>query len=146
MPSMKIKTLYFISFSVFITYVSLLYLNYSGISETISTHLNIKGETDSYGPKSSLWITSGVNLIALLFIGFLIRKPHLANYPIEITDKNRESTYRKMQLFLAILSIIMTAIFAYMIFKALNYNQLFIYLVAYLISSPLIVLIYFKNE
>jgi uncharacterized membrane protein len=146
MLSKKIKILYFISFSIFITYVLILYLNYSEISEIVSTHINIKGETDGYGKKNSLWITSSINLVIILVIGFLIKNPHLANYPNEITNENRESMYRKMQLFLVVLGIIATSIFSYMVFKALNYGQYFIYLVSYLIISPLITLIYFKNE
>jgi hypothetical protein len=74
--------------------------------------------------QSNLWITSGINLIIILFYWFLIQKPHLANYPIEITDENRERTYRKNAIIFGGFKYYCFHLFLYG-FKALNYNQLF---------------------
>jgi len=148
MVSKNIKIIFLISISIFITYVIILFSNYSEISDVVNTHINIKGEVDGQGSKKNLWIASLVNLLVLSLIGFLIKKPHLANYPVEITEKNKDNIYKKMQFFLGIIAIITSASFAFMIFKATNLTDYYIYLILFLILFPLVIIYYFnkKNE
>ena len=146
MVSKKIKIIFLISISIFITYLILLIQNYSEIPELITTHIDIKGQTDEQGSKNNLWIASSVNLVLLLIIGFLIKKPHLANFPIEITEKNKDTAYKNMQIFLSILSIIISCAFAYMIFKAINYTHNYFYIMSALIFLPLTILFFIKKK
>lgn len=146
MVSKKVKIIFFISVSIFITYLILLILNYSEIPELITTHVDITGETDRQGNKDNLWTATVVNFALLLIIGFLIKKPHLANFPIEITENNKDSAYRKMQLFLSAISILISCVFAYMIFKAINYTHYYFYIMTALIAFPLSTLLFFKKE
>ncbi|QTY27745.1 DUF1648 domain-containing protein [Flavobacterium sp. CS20] len=141
-----IKILFLISISVFITYSLILFLNYSEVPETVVSHINIKGEADAYSNKNSLLIATGVNLIILIVIGLLIKNPQSANYPFEITDENRERSYYKMQLLLSIVAIITTTVFSYMIFKATDFLDSFMYLIVYIIAMPILTLLFFKNN
>ncbi|GAA3755094.1 DUF1648 domain-containing protein [Flavobacterium ginsengiterrae] len=143
MVSKKIKLLYLISISIFLTYLVLLLYHYSEIAQTVASHVDITGKVDGYSSKKSLLISSGVNLLILLFIGFLVKNPQSANYPVEITDENRESLHKKMQFFLCIIAIITTSVFSYMTFKAIGMEKNFIYLILYLIIAPLITILYF---
>ena len=86
MVSKKIKIIFLISISIFITYLILLIQNYSEIPELITTHIDIKGQTDKQGSKNNLWIASSVNLGLLLIIGFLIKKPIINRRP-KFTDE-----------------------------------------------------------
>lgn len=142
MVSKKIKILFFISISIFFTYLLLLITNYSEISELVTTHINIKGEVDSQGSKKNLWIATTVNLAVLLLIGYLIKKPHLANYPVEITEKNKSTVYNNMRLFLSVLAIITSCSFAYMIFKAINYTDYYFYIIGALVIIPIITILF----
>ena len=146
MVSKKIKIIFLISISIFITYLILLIQNYSEIPELITIHIDIKGQTDEQGSKTNLWIASSVNLGLLLIIGFLIILPHLANFPIEITEKNKDVAYKNMQIFLSILSIIISCAFAYMIFKAINYTHNYFYIMSALILLPLTILFFIKKK
>lgn len=146
MVSKKIKILYLISLSIFLTYLLLLFYHYSNIPQTVASHMDITGKVDGYSNKNSLLISSGVNLLILVVLGLLIKSPKSANYPIEITDENRESVYKKMQFFLSILAIITTSIFSYMVFKAIGFEKNFIYLIIYLISTPIFTLLYFGRD
>lgn len=146
MVSKKIKILYFISISIFITYLLLLLFNYSNISETVISHININGKVDGHSNKNSLFISTGVNLAILILIWLLIKSPQSANYPIEINDKNRDSVYKKMQLFLSFVAILTTAFFSYMIFKAINKEVEFIYLIGYITITPILTVLFFKNK
>ncbi|MFB9108509.1 DUF1648 domain-containing protein [Flavobacterium gyeonganense] len=146
MVSKKVKILYLISLSIFLTYLLLLFYHYSDIPQTVASHVDITGKVDGYSNKNSLLISSGVNVLILVFIGFLIKNPKSANYPVEITDENRESAYKKMQLFLCITAIITTSVFSYMAFKAIGLERNFIYLIIYLIATPLITIFYFGRN
>jgi uncharacterized membrane protein len=146
MVSKKIKMIFLISISIFITYLILLIQNYSEIPELITTHIDIKGQTDDQGGKNNLWIASSVNLGLLLIIGFLVQKPHLANFPVEITEKNKDIAYKNMQIFLSILSVIISCAFAYMIFKAINYTHNYFYIMSTLILFPLTILFFIKKK
>src|SRR6187402_2694565 len=125
MVSQKIKVLFFISLSIYFTYILLLFSHYSNIPETVASHININGKVDGYSNKNSLWISSSVNLLILGVLGLLIKSPKSANYPVVITNENRESVYKKMQFFLAIIAIITTSVFSYMVFKAIGYEKNF---------------------
>lgn len=145
MVSKKKIILYAISLSIFLIYILMLLLHYSEIPEIAASHLDIKGKVNGYSSKSSLWISSGVNLLILAVMGLLIKKPEYANYPFEITDKNRENAYKKMQLFLAVIAIITTAFFSFMVFKAVGFEKNFLYLILYAVAAPIFAVFYFRG-
>lgn len=146
MVSKKIMILYLIAFSVLFTYVMILIWHYPSIPKTIVTHIDITGKPDAFGEKYHLWIATGVNALLLLFIGLAIKNPHRANIPVEITAENKEKVYRNYQLFLSILGIITSGTFSYMIINAIGNFEVFTYLLAYLILSPIVVLVFFKDS
>lgn len=146
MVSKKIKLLCLISLSIFFTYILLLLYNYSSIPETVASHIDISGKVDAYSNKNSLLISSSVNLLILVVLALLIKSPKAANYPVEITDANRESIYKKMQFFLSITAIIVTSIFSYMVFKAIGLEKNFLYLIIYLIAAPFSLILYFEKD
>lgn len=146
MVSKKIKLLYLVSLSIFLTYIFILFYNYSSIPETVASHIDISGKVDAYNNKSSLFISSSVNLLILVVLALLIKSPQSANYPVEITDANRESLYKKMQFFLSITAIIITSIFSYMVFKAIGLEKKFLYLIIYLIATPISLILYFEKD
>lgn len=140
---------YLTGISVLLVYSTILYMNYNSIEDVVPTNINYTGEIDSYGNKRQLWITSFVNLILILFIGFLIKNPHIPNYPIEITEENKNKVYYKMQLFLSYLSIITSILFSLMIFNALKYttNEIITLLSSIIIPPILLVNIFnFKGK
>ncbi|SFD40505.1 DUF1648 domain-containing protein [Flavobacterium phragmitis] len=146
MVSKKIIILYLIALSIFSIYILLLFSNYSEIPETVASHIDITGKVDGYSHKNSLCISSIVNLFILVFLGLLIKNPKYANYPVELTDENRENVYKKMQLFLVVIAIITTLVFSYMIFKAIGLEKNYIYLIIYVITVPIFTIIYFGRS
>jgi hypothetical protein len=51
-----------------------------------------------------------------------------------------------MQLFLSFVAILTTAFFSYMIFKAMNKQVEFIYLIGYITITPILTVLFFKNK
>lgn len=80
-------------------------------------------------------------------MGLLIKSPKYANYPVEITDENRNSVYEKMRYFMSFLSIIVSIIFSVMIYKAIGYETKKVLLLTIsLCVPPLIIILLFKTN
>lgn len=147
MVSKKIKCMYTIGCSIFLTYTYFLINNYSKIADIVVTHIDYSGNPDGFGEKYHLIIALVVNAILLLIMGVLIRYPKYANYPVEITDKNRKSVYEKMRYFMAFLSIIVSIIFSVMIYKAIGYEAKRVLLITILMClPPLFTILFFKGK
>lgn len=138
---------------VFLISVSILFLNcyyifsnYNNISKEIVTHIDITGKADGFGDKVHLIYAMIANAVLLGIMFFFIKYPKYANYPIEINDKNRDNAYKKMQLFLAIISVVTSVVFSDMVFQAINKSENLIYVILYSITLPLLVLFYFKKN
>lgn len=147
MVSKKIKYIFTIGISIFLTYTYFLIYNYSKIADTVVTHIDYTGNSDGFGEKYHLIVASIINAVLLLIMGILIKNPKYANYPIEITDKNRKSVYEKMRYFMAFLSIIVSVIFSVMIYKAIEYETKKVLIMTISICLlPLIAILFFKEK
>lgn len=147
MVSKKIKYTYTIGISIFLTYTYFLIKNYSKIADTVVTHIDYTGNPDGFGEKYHLIIALIVNAVLLLIMGVLIKNPKYANYPVEITDKNRKSVYEKMGYFMAFLSIIVSIIFSVMIYKSMGYETKRVLIMTISICLlPLIAILFFKEK
>lgn len=51
-----------------------------------------------------------------------------------------------MQFFLSVTAIITTSVFSYMVFKAIGFENNFIYLIIYAIATPIITTLYFGKD
>ncbi|KGE15304.1 hypothetical protein [Sphingobacterium deserti] len=128
--SKKLIYLYVIAVLILIFSVLLLARHHDAISSPVTTHINLVGEVDKIGDKVHLIYALCANGGLLLISLFFVLKPQYANYPFEITDENRASSYQKMRFFLLILCIITSISFNYMILKAINASHLFIYVIS----------------
>ncbi|CAI9429392.1 Predicted membrane protein [Candidatus Ornithobacterium hominis] len=142
----NILIVFLISVSILILNCYFVFTNYDNISNEIITHIDITGKPNGYGNKVNLIYAMLANFL-LIFIIFLgIKYPKYANYPIEINNRNRKTAYQKMQMFLAIISIITSLAFSYMVFLAVGKQESMIYIILYSIISTLTILFYFKTN
>lgn len=86
----------------FIEYVALLatlgYLIYlitqwSHLPDTIPTHYTIGNVPDRYGSKIHVLIPVLIGLVCYIGCGFIQRRPHVMNLPVEITKENAPYYY-----------------------------------------------------
>ncbi len=118
----------------------------TNIPEIVPVHYDINGDIDAYGKKQNLLMLLAICLVLSIGLYYLSKNPQKANYPYKITDENRESSYRKMQNFIGLLSLISTFIFFVVFLKSSGllgghgYVQYIIYFLMFL--NPL-GLIYF---
>ncbi len=106
----KQNYLFIISISL-ILLMFMLFFAYENQIQNVPIHYGLDGKVTKYGYKSSLIIMLVVNIILLGFIFILSKNPDKLNYPIDIDSNNKASTFRKMQIFLGIFSIIITSVF-----------------------------------
>ena len=77
---------------LFVGYMLIIY--YSELPNTVPSHYNICGEADAYSHKWVIFIVPFLMIITYIALSILQRKPHIFNYPIQVTDENRDGLYK----------------------------------------------------
>ena len=87
MVSKKIKYIYTIGVSVFLTYAYFLISNYGKISDTVVTHIDYSGNPDGYGEKYNLIIALLVNAILGWYWLLLLKIPNMQTILLKLPMK-----------------------------------------------------------
>lgn len=121
MISSKIKILFSVPFIIILCYTCYLLSKYSSIPEIIPIHGYGKN-TDGYGNKIFLFFPILLNLILLLFIWWILKRPDKINYSFEIKEEDKNKTYATVQVVLVILSIFITVILTVLLFSSVVFK------------------------
>lgn len=78
---------------------------YNSLPEEIVIHKNITGEPDGYGSKNFIFLFPCINLFLFCILSFLVKRPHVLNYPVKITDYNKTRVYEEGKRLLAFLTM-----------------------------------------
>lgn len=87
--------------------------HYPDLPERVPTHFGLRGEPDGWGPKYVLVFLPGLGLLLDLLVAFFSNKPQYANFPVAVTDENRErlyALYRRMMLRVRLLTAALMAV------------------------------------
>lgn len=83
---------------------------YASLPEVIPTHVDLRGEADDFGSRSSLLWLNALMLVLGVLLAWLSLKPRSFNYPLELTEANAQPVYREgermMVLLLAALAVV----------------------------------------
>lgn len=85
--------------------------NYKALPQRIPTHFDVEGKADNFGNKKWFFFTPILSVIFYIGIFFLIHSPESANFPVEITDANRDVQFFIMNFFIRWLLLLVTLIF-----------------------------------
>jgi uncharacterized membrane protein len=80
---------------------------------TISTHFDITGAADAHGPKGIVWFGSLFSGVLYVFLSVLQKlPPQYSNYPVAVTERNRERLYSLQREMLSALklSVVLTGL------------------------------------
>ena len=83
-----------ISAIMLLTYIIVLISIWSRIPDTVPTHFNAAGVADSYGSKRNLAFEPVLAAFLLLFLSLMERIPAIWNFPVAVTEENRERLYK----------------------------------------------------
>jgi len=147
----KYKIILYTSYIVCLFSIVVFLIGYQNLPEIVPIHQNLKGEIDDWGSKITLFILPVLSIVILLSISFLIKRPSMLNYPVEITEENKNTLYLKMQLFISLLSFFLSALFLALIMESMNvfslkYDITFFSIYGVIFSLiPIIIIKYFRR-
>ena len=94
--------------------------NYFELPEIIPTHYNEAGEADGFGNKSNILALPIISTLLFIGLTFLNKRPHVFNYPSEITKENALFQYTNATRMIRFLKIIVMIIFGWIVFKIIQ--------------------------
>ena len=77
----------------------------------VPTHFNGSGDVDGYGDSASVFLVAGVSTVIYLCLTFLTTRPHIFNYPTEITPENAFRQYTNATRMLRVLKSVIPLMF-----------------------------------
>ena len=79
----------------------------------VPLHFNAQGEVDRWGDASTALLLPAIALVLYGLLTWLQRHPKWCNYPVEITDANREPVYRQMSHIVGRIKTLVMCLFLY---------------------------------
>ena len=96
------------------------FLYYTDLPDTIPIHYGADGKADGYGSKLTIFLLPAIGTLLFAGLTMLNKYPHLFNYPHEITEENKERSYRSAQSMISALKLLVTLIFTYITFVTIR--------------------------
>ena len=121
---------------------------YNQLPDLIPQHFDINGEPDAFNKKSMIWVLVAIGVLTYLGMAWLLKKPHLFNFPQQVTEENAERLYKSATRMIRILNTLIACLFAYItygiIHTALGHqNGLGSYLLPIILIATLGITVYF---
>lgn len=85
---------------------------WSAIPDRVPTHLSLTGHINSWGDRSSLVVLLGVATLSATLLSLISRMPHLANLPVQVTEKTAPAIYVATRRFLLGVAFLTSVLFA----------------------------------
>lgn len=96
---------------------------YSDLPDTIPIHFNVKGEADGFGAKYTIFMLPIIGCVTYALMKYLVKQPHLFNYPVEITPENVHYQYEIATRMMRTMNAVVTLIFAYLTYVIIQTAQ-----------------------
>ncbi|KAM9862234.1 hypothetical protein ACI1US_01843 [Leucobacter sp. BZR 635] len=83
---------------------------YASLPDEIPIHFNLAGTADGWGSKSNVFLLIGIFVVIVSGSVWLSSKPHLFNYPTEITVESAQAVYREGERIMVWLAFVVSLI------------------------------------
>lgn len=110
------------SFLMVIGAAIVLWKEYGRIADEVAVHYNIWGEPDVYGNKSTLIVLLIINSVTYLLLTVLNRYPHLFNFPVKVTEYNRDVLFFYGKRMIRVLKCQMVFVFSFLIIHPIYFS------------------------
>lgn len=104
-----------LSVAAFFIAAVFLALHYQELPDKVATHFRINGEANGFSDKSMLIFFLGIIAVMIIIFQVSLRFPGMWNFPIQITDGNREIVYRLGKYMLEMMQVIISVSFSAML-------------------------------
>jgi len=85
--------------------------HYKALPETIPIHFDFDGKADNFGNKKFFYLMPAVLTVLYFLFALIVRSPESSNYPVPITEKNENTQFLIMGIFIRWLFLLITLIF-----------------------------------
>lgn len=85
--------------------------HYKLLPQIIPTHFDFDGKADNFGSKKYSFLTPAVLTVLYFFFAYLVSNPEASNYPVEITEENKNAQFLIMKIFVRWLLLLISLIF-----------------------------------
>lgn len=109
------------SLLILVSQFALIISNFEFLPNRIPIHTTAGGEVDQWGPKWTLWLMPGINILILGVIFYFHARPEVLNYSTPVTEENKHKLYAGMQKFLMILAVITSIVILLVTLQTINY-------------------------
>lgn len=86
---------------------------YSALPEQMPVHFNAGGQVDDYGHRSMIFLLPGIAIATSVLVGLIGRDPKNYNYPVKVTNENRELLAGESRLLVSAIILLTNALLAY---------------------------------
>ena len=95
-------------------------INYFDLPEIIPIHFNGAGKANGFGNKTHIFVLPIIS--TLLFIGLTIlnKRPHVFNYPSQITKENAFRQYTNATRMMRVLKLVIVLLFGLIVFRKIQ--------------------------
>lgn len=108
----------------------------------VPLHFNAQGEVDRWGAASTALLLPAIALGLYGLLTWVQSHPKWCNYPVEITDANREPVYRQMSRIVYRIKVLVMALFLYLTLGVAQVVEISLFLIlAMALAVPFIIVI-----
>ncbi len=103
-------------FTLFLLIAMWLYaaMKFGSLPDTIPHHFNARGEPDAWGGRGIVFLGPGIALGTYLLLFFVSKtSPDTYNYPVKITEENKEFQYAISRIMLKVINLWTMLLMAY---------------------------------
>ncbi|MEI3790482.1 MULTISPECIES: DUF1648 domain-containing protein [unclassified Chryseobacterium] len=85
--------------------------HYKTLPKRIPVHFDFDGKADNFGNKAFSFLTPILGTAFYFMFVYTLRHPETANFPVEITDQNKDAQFLIMEVFIRWLFVLIMFIF-----------------------------------
>jgi uncharacterized membrane protein len=85
--------------------------NYKTLPQRIPVHFDLDGKADHFGNKAFIFLMPVMGMLLYLIFMYITRHPESSNFPVEITESNKEAQFLIMTIFLRWILMLVLFIF-----------------------------------
>lgn len=96
-----------------VTYIIHIALIYKTLPESLPIHFNFAGNPDGFGDRISVIFEPLISALVVIIVEIISHFPQLWNYPVKVTDENRDILYAITMVMISIIKAFVTIILLY---------------------------------
>ena len=131
-------------------------ISYTSLPEIVPTHVDMNGEVDGTGNKTTIWFLLGITTLVTIGMYVLTKFPHIHNYMVKITEDNAAHNYQMSSRMLRIVNLLTLLLLAYVCYSIIQQAQgndfflksaLMYIIIAYAVMMPIVLIVFMlKNQ